>query len=82
METITASAININWAIIVWKRHCDCIKSAVESWIWEAPIRSSEQWFYTSEFRYVDRYEWAKIAFMSKQIKEPKIDFLYSEDLR
>ena len=37
-EKCIASAININGAIIVWKRHGDCIRNAVESWIAKAPI--------------------------------------------
>jgi len=82
IETIIASAININGAIIVGKRHCDCIKSAVESGIGKAPIRSSGQWFYTSKFRFVDREEAKQIAVDSWQCWATNSELLFSEDLR
>jgi len=82
VEKIIASAININGAIIVWKHHCDCIKSAVESWIGKAPIRSSWQWFYTSKFRFVFRDEAKDIAVMSWQCWATNSELLFSEDLR
>ena len=81
-EIIVCSAININGAIIVWKRHWDCIKSAVNSWIWKPPIKSAGQWFYTSHFRFVDRMTAMDIAIESWQAVQKQSWFLFSEDLR
>lgn len=83
MERIIASALNIKGAIVVGKRHWDCIKSAIESWIWKAPIKCSVQWFYTSEFRFIDREKAYTLAKKNWQFKwERENGILFSEDLR
>ena len=84
LERIICSAININWIIFVWKRHFNCIKQWIDSWIItiKRPVWQDEQWFYTSEFRYVDRYEWLEIAEKAWQLIREAIWMLFSEDLR
>ena len=83
MEKIICSAYNIDWAIIVWKRHHNCIRSIVESWIKEHVTSDIPNWFYTNKFRFVDRIEWMKIAKDADQlVMQTYWDLLFSEDLR
>lgn len=84
-ERIVASAINLDWMIIVWKRHSDCIASLENSLqvLDISTITQDEQWFYTSEHRRVNRNDAYFIALEYWQIDDKNTDpFLYSEDLR
>lgn len=66
--------------IYTGRRHCDCIRKAVDEGGEPTPILGIHQGFVTNNGKYVDRKEAGKIAFECGQIKEPS-DFLYSEDL-
>lgn len=84
IEKIISSAILIWDKIIIWKRHHNCIKNAVELWL--IPLKPIDikisQWFYTSKCRYVDRVKWYRIALKAYQIDKKNNEYLYSEDLR
>ena len=86
MQQIISSAIRFKetsdslfWRIICGKRHCDCYETMYKhKFIHD---RNSEiQGFLTNDFKFVDRYEAARIAYDAKQISQPII-MLYSEDI-
>lgn len=84
-ERIIASAYNIDWCIVVWKRHNDCLKSMEWSWLRKPQYLPDESGFYTSEFRYVDRKEWMLVAKAAGQLLDRAptwgANTLYSEDV-
>ena len=83
-EKIIASAINIDWMIIVWKRHSDCMARMPHVIPMHVPAKQAVQWFYTNHHRRVDRREAYTIASEYWQIDWSRIDewILFSEDLR
>lgn len=82
-EKIIASAYNINWAIIVGKRHNNCIDSIIDAWIMKVVTLDTPSGFYTDQFRYIDRKEALLLAKQNWQFKgEQCWDILYSENLR
>ena len=81
-EMIVASAINIDWCIIVGKRHSDCLKWVHNLHLDHNPLHN-EQWFYTDKFRFINREEALKLAKENWQfIGQQHWDILYSENLR
>lgn len=97
MERITCSAIWIQWIeqlhrpknitswfVVAGHRHCNCIETIAEmdkmvNW---KRINVTNQWFLTSENRYVSREEWFKIAKKANQIiKQHWKNILFSEDI-
>ncbi len=84
IEFITCSAININWCIVVWKRHWNCFiwLSKLYAEPWDVP-QWIIQWFYTDKFRFIEREEALKLAKKNWQYKwDNKSNILFSEDLR
>ena len=83
-EYIVSAAININWMIVVWKRHWNCFHSL--SWIYAEPQDAPKniiQWFYTNKFRFIEREEALKLAKENWQYKwDNSSTILFSEDLR
>lgn len=86
IEVIICSAYDVNWAIIVWKRHCNCLGWMRDAGIKPPPYSPDKSGFYTNKFRYVDRKEWMIIAKAAGQLLDRaptwEKDTLYSEDLR
>ena len=86
MELIKSSAIKY-WPkdsthihILGGKRHADILE-----FMFKHKIRyvkhSMKQGFFTTENRFVDRYEAAEIAYNAGQIDDPNIKELFSEDI-
>ena len=83
IEKIICSAYYIDGAIIVGKRHNNCLFDMHKAGIKAPPSLPEMSWFYTNKFRYVDRIEWLEIAKKANQIINPDAKYrLYSEDLR
>lgn len=91
MEVIITACVMVHWQIPIFcKRHWDWIFVARR--IYKSGIQQHEQGFWTSAWRFVDRFEWMKIAKKASQLKKldedwKPIDYsgrdeLYSEDLR
>lgn len=79
--------------LFIGKRHCHCFAHLKEAWanvwrvVWSEIIKgATEQWFLTSENRFVDRKEAMIIAKnfwqITKKVFNRKDKELYSEDLR
>ena len=84
-EYIVAAAILMNWHAIVGKRHSNCFVALRNmTWIKVNPS-GIEQWFYTSNRKFVDRYDAMDIAIEAGQVKWEQYkswQILFSEDLR
>lgn len=87
MEKIVCAAIKFKrsndnfpvWQIYTGLRHADALyRMYLDGIKYDKP--SHIEGFMTTEDRFVDRVEAAKIAFASRQIKEP-VAILYSEDI-
>lgn len=87
-ETIIAAAVRVeNYGIFIWKRHHNCLKKIADKWVDKLLLNKSEQWFMTSEHRFVDRYVGMDIALEAWQPLLGRWDYaswqpLFSEDLR
>ena len=84
METIICSAINVHWCIIVGKRHGNCFIGLSKLYAEPSDVPSDLiQWFYTSEFRFIEREEALILAQSNGQYKgDHSSSILFSEDLR
>lgn len=85
LESIVCSAIKIitkdNYPTIVCgKRHADILEYMFKHKI-EYDKNLAIQGFLTNNDRFVDRFEAALIAFDIRQINDPSITELYSEDI-
>lgn len=86
---LTACVLRNNWERIYCKRHWDGV--FVKKKIYNENTTQEQQWFWTSENRFVDRKEAFKLAYKSWQLKRFDEDWrvilydddkeLYSEDL-
>lgn len=86
MEIIICAAININWVIIVWKRHWNCFSSLSGIYAESSDVpRNITHWFRTNRFRFINRKEAFNLAKENWQLKKEERDRkdkdLYSEDL-
>lgn len=77
-----------NWRVFFWYRHSNCFWIIACFYAIEEIDHSLvEQWFLTSENRFVDRIEWLKIVLKSWQDLRTNKEFLktqkilFSEDL-
>ena len=87
MEKLTAAAIKMWDAVIVWKRHGNAMWWFSSMFNFPTKIYTdSPQWFWTSKHRFVDRKEAFILAKenwqLDKKERDRKDDDLYSEDLR
>lgn len=83
METIVASAILFDGKVYTGRRHHNVIRTIIDTTGAKKVLSSSPQGFLTSDGRFVDREEGARIAIASGQITKLKFHstVLFSEDL-
>lgn len=86
--TIVAAAVRVeNYGIYIGKRHHNCFQKIAASGVDRLLWNTSEQWFLTSNNKFVDRYEAMDVALSAWQPLLWPWEYkswqpLFSEDLR